>query len=259
MASPVPVLFDSHCHLTDDAFDGDRDQVLVRAREAGVAGLVSVASTPEDAEAGIALARTHPGVWTTAGIHPHVAESGTPEALDRVRRLLDEEEVVAVGECGLDFHYDNAPRDVQHRVFRAQVEMAAETGLPLVIHARSCDEDMVAALRDFPLGAGGVLHCFTGSDRLLETGLERGLYISVTGIVTFGSFTAGHQVRAVPAERLMVETDSPYLAPVPLRGRRNEPAYVRHVAEAVARLREESVERVADYTTENARRFYGIG
>jgi TatD DNase family protein len=118
---------------------------------------------------------------------------------------------------------------------------------------------MVAAIRDFPEGAGGVLHCFTGSDRLLEAGLERGLYISVTGIITFGSFQAGHQVRTVPSERLMVETDSPYLAPVPLRGRRNEPAFVRHVAETVARLRNETFEQVAAYTTENARRFYGIG
>ncbi|HSR40789.1 MAG TPA: TatD family hydrolase [Longimicrobiales bacterium] len=254
----MTTLFDSHCHLTAPAFDGDRSDVLRRAREAGVAGLVTIASTPEDAEAGLALARTHDGVWTTAGIHPHEAEAGTPAALARVRDLLDREGVVAVGECGLDFHYDNAPRAVQRRVFRAHVELAAETGLPLVIHARSCDDDMVAAVRDFPPEVKGVLHCFSGSDLLLETGLETGLYISVTGIVTFRSFEAEHQIRTVPRDRLMIETDAPYLAPVPKRGRRNEPAFVRHVAEAVARIRGESTEAVAAFTMANARRFYGM-
>lgn len=254
----MDALFDSHCHLTDDAFEGDRDEVLQRAREAGVVALVTIASTPDDADAGIALARDHAWIRTTAGIHPHAAGTGTPEALERVRELLAREEVVAVGECGLDFHYDNAPRDVQRRVFGSHVELAHDTGLPLVVHARSCDEDMSAAVRDLPGGVGGVLHCFSGSDALLEVGLEKGLYISFTGMVTFRSFEAGHQVRAVPRDRLMIETDAPYLAPVPCRGRRNEPAWVRHVAEAVARIRGESPDEVAEYTMRNARRFYGL-
>lgn len=254
----MATLFDSHCHLTDGAFDEDRDEVLARAREAGVSGLVTIASTPGDTEAGIALVRRHDGVRTTAGIHPHAAESGTPDALARVRELLDRDEVVAVGECGLDFHYDHAPRDIQRRVFRAQIEAARDTGLPLVIHARSCDDDMTDAVRSLPEGVGGVLHCFSGSDELLEAGLDAGLYISFTGMVTFRNFEAENQVRAVPRDRLMIETDAPYLAPVPRRGRRNEPAFVRHVADAVARIRAESPDEVAAYTTRNARRFYGM-
>lgn len=254
----MAAFFDSHCHLTDQAFDADRDAVLERARDTGVTGLVTVASTPDDAEAGLALALRHSWIRATAGIHPHAAASGSPDALERVRDLLERDPVVAVGECGLDFHYDHAPRDVQRRVFRAHVELARETGLPLVIHARSCDDDMTAAVRDLPEGVGGVLHCFTGSDTLLEAGLEAGLYISVTGIVTFGSFQAEHQVRTVPRDRLMIETDAPYLAPVPRRGRRNEPSFVPHVAEAVARIRDESVDDVAEYTTRNALRFYGV-
>lgn len=252
------MFFDSHCHLTDPAFDDDRDEVLARAREAGVVRMVAVASNPGDTLAGMELARRDTGIRTTAGVHPHEAGSATPEVLSRVRALLDEEEVVAVGECGLDFFYDNAPRDVQRRVFEAHVGFAADTGLPLVIHSRSADEDMEALIRDLPPGVTGVLHCFTGSDRLLEAALEAGLHVSFTGIVTFGSFAGAHQVRAVPTDRLMVETDSPYLAPVPWRGKRNEPAWVRHVAEAVARLRDESLDELAAHTTANALRFYGL-
>lgn len=251
-------LFDSHCHLTAEAFDGERADVLARAREAGVEGLATIASTPDDAEAGIALAREHGWIRTTAGIHPHAADSGSTEALARVRDLLAEPEVRAVGECGLDYHYDHAPRDVQRRVFRAQVELAGDADLPLVIHARSCDDDMEAAVRDFPEGVGGVLHCFSGLDGLLEAGLEAGLYISFTGMVTFRSYRAEEQVRAVPRDRLMVETDAPYLAPVPRRGRRNEPAWVRYVAEAVAEARGDAPAELAAYTTRNARRFYGM-
>lgn len=252
------MLFDSHCHLTDEAFDPDRDEVISRAREAGVDRLVTVASTPDDAERGLELACRVGGIWTTAGVHPHEADAATPAVLARVRELLGESEVVAVGECGLDYHYDHSPRAVQRRALEAQVEMAAETGLPLVIHSRSCDQDMIAILRSLPPGVGGVLHCFTGSDTLLEVALERDLYVSFTGIVTFSSYHAAHQVRAVPKDRLMIETDSPYLAPVPRRGKRNEPSFMPHVRDAVAAMRDEAWEVVEAYTTENARRFYRV-
>lgn len=253
------MLFDTHCHLTADAFDDDREAVLERAREAGVERIVTIASTPDDAEAGIELAARHEGLWTTAGIHPHEAGAADPGALDRVRTLLERPEVVAVGECGLDFHYDHAPREAQMRAFRAQIEMAAETGLPLVVHSRSADREMMDLLRELPDGVVAVLHCFTGGDELLEVALEAGCWVSFTGIVTFGRYDAGHQVRRVPRDRLMVETDSPYLAPVPHRGERNEPARVGRVAEAVARFRDELPGEVAEYTTRNGLRFYGIG
>lgn len=252
-------LFDSHCHLTSDAFDEDRAAVLARAREAGVAGMVSVASTPDDAECALELARAEPDVWSTAGVHPHEADSVETGWRDRVRILLDEDRVVAVGECGLDFFYDHAPRRAQRRVFDAHVELAEGTGLPLVVHSREADSDTIEVLRALPAGVRGVLHCFTGGDPLLDEALSVGWWVSFTGIVTFKRFDAPEQVRRVPDDRLMIETDSPYLAPVPFRGKRNEPARVGAVAEAVAGMRGVDPDALAELTTRNARRFYGIG
>lgn len=253
------MLFDSHCHLTADAFDADRSEVLARAREAGIAGLVTVASTPSDARDALSLARGHRGVWCTAGVHPHEAALGVGhEVLDELRVLVAEPEVVAVGECGLDFHYDLAPRTTQREVFEAQIDLARETGLPLVVHSRSADAEMIEALRGLPAGVRGVLHCFTGSDALLDAGLEAGWWISFSGIVTFRRFDQQHQVRAVPDDRLLVETDAPYLAPVPHRGRRNEPAYVRETARVVAEVRGIAPDELAALTWANARRFYAL-
>jgi TatD DNase family protein len=232
--------------------------VLERARAAGVGGLVTIASDPADAEAGQRLAESHGDVWCTAGVHPHEASRGGSDALERVRDLLEHERAMAVGECGLDFHYDNAPRAVQIRVFEAQVELAAATGLPLVVHSREADEDTAAVLRSLPAGVRGVLHCFTGGDGLLETALAAGWCVSFSGIVTFKRFDAGERVRSVPDDRLLVETDAPYLAPVPHRGRRNEPAHVVATVEAVAGLRGRSPDEIARLTTTNARRFYGL-
>ena len=253
------MLFDSHCHLTASPFEHDLDAVLERSRAAGVEGIVAIASSPDDARAGRELASRHEGIWTTAGLHPHEAASGTREALAAVRDFLGHDEIVAVGECGLDYHYDHAPKSDQRRVFQAQVRMASDAHLPIVIHARSCDDDMIGAIADFPEDLDAVLHCFTGSDALLEVALERRLHVSFTGIITFQSYSAGHQISAVPGDRLMVETDAPYLAPVPHRGKRNEPAWVGLVADAVASARGEDPADVAAYTTGNARRFYGVG
>jgi len=256
-------LFDSHCHLTSERFDGDRLEVIRRARAAGVTRIVSIASTPDDAGDALALVQGEPGLWTTAGVHPHEAESARDGWRGRVSELLGRDDVVAVGECGLDYHYDHSPRAVQRRVFTGQVELARETGLPLVVHSRSADDDMAAVLRDLSGDpeadrVRGVLHCFTGSDGLLEAALDAGFHVSFTGLVTFGSFDAEHQMARVPRGRIMVETDAPYLAPVPYRGKRNEPARVREVAEAVARARGESFEALARHTTEAACRFYGV-
>lgn len=250
--------FDSHCHLTDEAFATDRVDVVERARRAGVDRMVAIASDAEDAARALALARSMEGVWCTAGIHPHEAAGATPEALDRVRALLDEPEVVAVGECGLDFYYDNAPREAQRSAFEAQIELAEETGLPLVVHTREADEDTMALLRTLPGGVRGVLHCFTGGDALLETALASDWYVSFSGLVTFKRFDAEHRVRAVPDDRLLVETDAPYLAPVPHRGRRNEPALVVETIRAVAGMRGVDYEVLASLTARNAERFYGL-
>ena len=252
------MLFDTHCHLTDEAFRADLGAVLERALGAGVGRVVSIASTPDDAED--ALARTADGVrvWCTAGMHPHEASRWSTGDHARVRDLVSDGRVVALGECGLDYHYDHSPRDVQRTVFDAHVELAAETGLPLVVHSRSADADTAAVLRALPHGVLGVLHCFVGGDELLDAALPAGWHISVTGLVTFKRFDGADWLRRIPEDRLMIETDAPYMAPVPHRGKRNEPAWVAEVARAVAVQRGETPERVAEYTTRNAERFYRL-
>jgi TatD DNase family protein len=251
--------FDSHCHLTDPAFAQDRDDVVARAVAAGVTGLVTICSDAGDLAALLPLVRAHAGLWGTAGIHPHEARHGTPEALDRVRAALETEpRLRAVGECGLDYHYDHSPRDAQLAVFRAQLEMAAELSRPVVVHSREADADTAHLVREFRGRVTGVLHCFSGGSELLDVGLEAGWYVSFAGMVSFRGFQGRELLRAVPGDRLLIETDSPYLAPVPHRGKRNEPAWVVRVAEVVAQLRDEPLDAVAQATTANARTFYGV-
>lgn len=249
--------FDSHLHLTDARFDEDRPDAIARARAVGVVSMTSIATDPEDARRAVALAREEPGVWATAGLHPHAADRFSPELLGEVRRLLDEPEVVAVGETGLDFHYENAPRARQRESFEAHLTLAGETGLPAVVHSRDADRETVEAIREAGSDVRGVLHCFTGGEALLAAGLAADWYVSFSGILTFASELEPH-ARRVPADRLLVETDSPYLAPAPRRGRRNEPAYLRHTIEMLAALRGLAPGEAADLTRRNAERFYGV-
>ena len=252
-------MFDSHCHLTDGRFDEDRAAVLDAALEVGVTSMVTVASNLEDARAAADLAAAHPGLWSTAGIHPHeVSEAG-----DGDLRLVQElaathSEIVAIGETGLDYFYDHSPRDLQRRWFEAHLGVAADLDLPVVIHTREAEDDTIEVLRNAPKSVRKVLHCFTGSLRLLEVGLEEGCYVSFAGIITFSKFDGQDAVRAVPGDRLLAETDAPYLAPVPRRGKRNEPAFVAHVVVALADIRGEDVEEVAEATAQNAERFYAL-
>lgn len=252
------MLFDSHCHLTDERFEGDIAGTLSRARDAGVDGLVTIASDADDAARALALAREHAGVWASAGIHPHAAASADADALRRIEALSAEPGIVALGETGLDYYYDNSPRPEQRRNFEAHLELAARTGLPVVVHARDADDDAAALIAAAAPSVRGVLHCFAAGSGLLETGLERGWYVSFSGLVSFRSWDGAALLRQVPGDRLLIETDSPYLAPVPLRGRRNEPAFVAHVASAVAAVLDEPVEAVAERTRRNARTFYGL-
>ncbi|MDA0329003.1 MAG: TatD family hydrolase [Gemmatimonadetes bacterium] len=251
--------FDSHCHLTDAAFRDDREAVFRRATEAGVTRLVSIASHLSDAREALELAVHRAGVWCSAGVHPHAAGEAPPEALDEIRALaVGHPQVVAIGETGLDYHYDSSPRPVQRSLFEAHLGLAAELDLPVVVHAREADEDIAAALRAMPRGTSGVLHCFTGGDRAFEEAMAADWYVSFSGIASFKSFEPIELLRQVPLTRLLIETDSPYLSPVPKRGRRNEPAHVVLVAGAVAaHLGMDSTE-VAARTTENACRFYGV-
>ncbi len=248
---------DSHCHLTDSAFLQDREAVLERAREASVARIVSIASNQEDSLDALALACRYDDVWCSAGIHPHsVASWPTPET-GTVRDVASHRRCVAIGETGLDYYYDNAPREAQRQSFARHVRLAEELGLPLVVHSREAADDTAAVLRECAGRVTGVLHCFTGPAWLLEVAMEAGWFVSFTGIASFRSFDAA-LARMVPSDRYMIETDCPYLAPVPKRGRRNEPAFVVHVAEALARLRDETLEKVAGDSWANTERFFGL-
>ena len=248
--------FDSHCHLTDDRFAGEAAAVAERARAAGVDRFVLIGSDADDSSAALRLAREL-GAWSTAGIHPHEARR-TADSFSRIEELAGEPDVVAVGETGLDYYYDNSPRQEQRRSFERHLDLAARTGKPVVVHSREADEDTIALIRDAADDVTGVLHCFAGDRPLLEAGLEAGWYVSFSGLVTFGSYQTPELVALPPADRLLVETDSPYLAPVPHRGKRNEPAFVVDVTRAVAELRGSSPEVVAEQTRRNAIHFYNL-
>lgn len=252
------MLTDSHCHLTAEQFAGDREAAIERADAAGVTRIVTIASNVRDAEATISLARAHPAVWATVGIHPHEAEQAALGDIERLGDLVGQDSVVAVGETGLDYHYDNSPRDVQRKLLDAHARLATESGLPLVIHSRSADQDLMAFLEDLPDSVTGVLHCFTGGRGLFDVAVERGWYFGYGGIATFKNFDAHNLLRMVSSDRLLLETDAPYLAPVPNRGKRNEPAYMVHVAARIAEIRGVDVGTVARTTSSNAVRLFGL-
>ena len=249
------MLVDAHCHLGDGAFDGDREAVLARARAAGVTHIVVIGGTPAESERAVALARAQAGLSATAGLHPHEARDWSPDRAARLRDLLALPEVVALGETGLDYHYDHSPRDSQRRAFEAQLALGAATGKPVVVHAREADDDMVAMLRS--TAATVVPHSFSAGPQVAEAGVAIGAYFSFSGMITFKNWSGALPLTAYPSSRLLVETDAPYLAPVPHRGRRNEPAFVRAVAEGLARARGEAVETIERQTSDNAARVFG--
>ena len=258
---PRLTLIDSHCHIDMPQFDADRDAVVARARAAGVETMLIVGGV--DAEAGhrraVAVA-AELGLPASAGVHPHEARLATTATYDELRRLARDQRIVAIGEIGLDFHYDHSPRDVQRDVFRAQVRLARDVGLPVIIHTREADEETAALLEEE--GArevGGVIHCFTGGPELARRALALGFYVSFSGIVAFPRSDTIQQVaRTVPLDRLLVETDSPFLAPPPHRGKRNEPAFVVEVARTLARLRGETVEEVGQASLRNFARAFKV-
>lgn len=249
-------MFDSHCHLTDDRFSGDLDEVLERAWTGGLEGLVTIASNVDDARAALDIARRDPRIRATAGIHPHEAANAHAADYERIRELAARPEVVAIGETGLDFHYDNSPREIQRAVFERHLQLAADTGLPVVVHSRSADADTAAMIRSAEVT--GVLHCFAGGTDLFDAALQADWFISFAGLITFRNFDNAALLRATPSDRLLLETDSPYLAPVPHRGGRNEPVFVLDTCRAAAALRGESPEALASAATRNALRFYRL-
>jgi len=250
------VLVDTHCHLGDAAFAADRNAVAARAFGAGVGHLVVVGESRASTELGLALATADLRISTTAGVHPHDARTWTEESAAWLSEQLADPRVVACGEIGLDYHYDHSPRDTQRVVFERQMALAGAAGKPVVIHARDADADVAAVLRAFP-GVSGILHSFSSGATLFDAGVALGHYVSFSGMVTFRSWTLDEAVRATPTDRLLVETDAPYLAPVPHRGHRNEPAFVRLVAARVAAIRGDDVARIISATGANARRVFG--
>lgn len=251
---------DSHVHLADPAFQPDREAVIERAVEAGARALVCIGESPDAADRAIEVVRAHPGlVWHTAGLHPH--EASAFDADRDLRRIRDHvaRGAVAIGECGLDYHYNHAPRDVQRAVLQRQVELAAELARPLVIHTREAVADTAAMVREAAqAGVRGVLHCFTGPASLAEVALAAGWYVSFSGVVTFRKWSDDDLIRAVPADRLLVESDAPYLAPVPHRGKRNEPAHVALTVERVAAALGLEPAELGRRTVDNAVRFFGL-
>ncbi|WP_029039922.1 TatD family hydrolase [Cucumibacter marinus] len=253
------MLVDSHCHLDFDSLQSDIEGVMARAREAGVERMVTISTRIKRFDEITAIAERFENVYCSVGTHPHNAHEELDIDVEEIVRLSAHPKCVAIGEAGLDYHYDNSPRDAQETGFRRHIAAARETGLPLVIHAREADDD-VAAILEEETGKGAfpfVLHCFSSGPELAKRGLALGGYVSFSGIVTFNSAKAVQEVaRTVPADRMLVETDAPYLAPVPHRGQSNEPGFVRNTAEFVAKLRDMAFEELAETTTANFDRLF---
>ena len=256
------VLIDSHAHVDFPHFDDDRPEVIDRAREMGLVALVNIGTNLRSSRASVDLAetygRTSPDfVYATVGIHPHDAQKATPQAIGELRRLTQHENVVAIGEIGLDYYRDYSPRQVQRAAFREQLALASERKLPVVIHSRDAHDDTFSILGDWD--GTGVLHTYAAGMEYLDRVVGMGFYIGISGPVTYRTAEELRRVvRAAPLDRLLIETDCPYLTPEPHRGKRNEPAYVRFVAQAIAEARGDSLEHIGEQTTRNACHLFGL-
>ena len=246
-------LIDSHVHLDDAKFDADRDATIERALAAGVERMMAIGTGngPQDLEVAVRLADRYPFIYATVGVHPHDASKATPETWTRMCALAAHPKVLAVGEIGLDYHYDLSPRDVQREVFERQLALAAECAKPIVIHTREAWDDTLAILGAQWRG-GGIMHCFTGNETQARQALDLGFHLSFGGVLTFPKAEEVRRAaRLAPEDRLLVETDCPYLAPVPHRGKRNEPAFVVETARRLAEVRGTAPEAIAEATTRN--------
>ena len=252
--------FDSHCHVDEVQFDEDREAVLARMREHGVTRYAVIGSDMETSRRAIAFCESHEGAAAVGGIHPHEAKGFREGDLQEIRDWYRAGKIRAIGEIGLDFYYDHSPRDVQREVCIRQMELAWEIGAPVAYHIRDAHGEMLEIMKGMKAKlTGGIIHCFSGSAEMAKEYLKLGYYISFAGPLTFKKAPRLQEAAMlVPKDRLLVETDSPYMAPEPVRGRRNEPANVRYVGLKLAEIRGENPEEVAAYTTENAKRVYGI-
>ncbi len=253
------MLFDSHAHIDNKRFDSDRDEVLARARENGVTGIINAGACIPSSALSIELAEKYPEVYAAVGVHPHDAKDIKDEDYEQLADWSQHPKVVAIGEIGLDYYYDYSPRDIQKEVFIRQIDIARQMRLPIIIHDRDAHGDVMEIVKKEAKGLTGVFHCFSGSMEMARECLALGFYIAVGGSVTFKNAAKLPAIAAsVPLDRLLFETDCPYLTPQPYRGRRNEPAYVRIVAEYVAKLREMELSALAEATTANVKRLFQI-
>jgi TatD DNase family protein len=253
-------LIDSHCHLNYPGLAERQDEVLANARAAGVTGFLNISTRQSEWGEVVGAAERNPDVWASIGVHPHEADAHPDLGMSELTSAASHPNVIAIGECGLDYHYDKSDRAAQRDRFEAHIEAARESGLPLVVHTRDAEEDTAAILEQAVNKGGvrGVLHCFTGSYRLAKKGLDLGFYVSLSGIVTFkNAQDLQHTARKLPSDRILVETDSPFLAPVPHRGQTCEPAFVADTARFVAELRGVPVKELAQQTTANFFTLFG--
>jgi len=258
------MFIDSHAHLDGQEFDADREAVLRRAEDAGVLTILNVGTGDPHSgalERAVEFGRSHENIYTAVGTHPHDARLYDDAAEEKIKTLVQGERVIAWGEIGLDFHYDNSPRDVQVAVFERQLRAARECDVPVIIHTREAEAETIEILRSEYAGTqrGGIFHCFSGSQELAQAALELGFMISFSGILTFKTADDLREVaQHVPLARMLIETDCPYLSPIPYRGKRNEPAYVIEVARTLGELYDVELEAMAYLTSDNFRRFFGL-
>jgi len=258
------MLIDTHTHLDDARYEPDREAMIARAREAGVDTMITIGCDLATSRSSVALANQYPFVYASIGVHPHEVKHITTDWYDEFRNLARDQKVVAYGEIGLDYHYNHSDPELQRRRFREQIQLARELTLPVIIHTREAQDDTIRILKEERASEiGGVFHCFSGDAWLAKDAIELGFYLSFSGILTFQNATMLRDIaKTVPIDRLLIETDCPYLTPVPHRGKRNEPAYVKHVAELLATISAGNapvtVEDVGRRTSENARRLFRI-
>jgi TatD DNase family protein len=254
------MLIDTHAHLDGEAFQEDQAEVIARARANGVSTIINIGFNKETIASTMALAEKYDFIYAAVGWHPQDAKDMTDADFDQIRELCAHPKVVAIGEIGLDYYWDTSPKDVQHTVFRRQIRLARELGKPIIIHNRDAHDDVVRILREENAAeVGGIMHCYSGSWEIAKMCLDMNFYISFGGPVTFKNAKQPKEVlKQVPLDRLLIETDSPYLCPDPFRGKRNESAYVKYVAEAAAALKEMPVEELAAITSTNAKRIFGL-
>ncbi|MBN1480753.1 TatD family hydrolase [candidate division KSB1 bacterium] len=253
------MLVDTHSHLDFDRFDADRDAVIQRAREENIGAIMTIGIDYKSSLAAIKIAEDYASVYAAVGVHPHDAKSMTDEQFAELKEMLAHPKVVAIGEVGLDYHYDYSPRHVQRRVFRQFLELSLERQMPLIIHTRESDEDVQHIIQSrSKKGWRGVFHCFAGDKKMAHNVIDLGFLLSFTGNITFKKSTSAHVMADIPLDKIMIETDSPFMAPVPHRGKRNEPAFVKFVAEKVAETKNITYEEVANFTTQNAIDLFGL-